>query len=541
MRYENGSFIRSSCVMVQHKKRNEEERMSILHVHGLTHGFGDRTLFNQIEFRLLKGEHVGLVGANGSGKSTLMNLLTSELIPDEGVIEWHPSVEVGFLEQHPDFEQEESIMDYLRGAFGYLFALEQEMLTITERMASQDSESLEQDLQRLGNIQESLDAHQFYTLDARIEEVAAGLGITALGMSTQTSHLSGGQRTKLMLAKLLLSQPDVLLMDEPTNYLDDVHIEWLRKYLGDYPNAFILISHDTSFMNDVVTIIHHLEHKNLTRYVGNYIAFTDAYELRKKQMYQAYLRQQREIDKLEDYIQRNKARASTAKQAKSREKKLEKIDRIEKPAELPIPRFSFRVCREPNQEVLVARDLQIGYDQPLFSGVDLTIKRKAKIALTGYNGIGKTTTIKSLLGLIEPIRGNVELGSFVRPVYLEQEVLFPIQESALQYVWSRYPQMDEKDVRKQLAQSGLKNEHIYQPMNTLSGGEQTKVRLCVLILQDSNFIILDEPTNHLDIRAKQALKEALEKYQGTILLVSHEPDFYQDWVTETWNVEEWVQ
>ncbi|MGM7700287.1 ABC-F family ATP-binding cassette domain-containing protein [Pseudalkalibacillus sp. Hm43] len=515
--------------------------MSVLHVKELTHGFGDRHLFNQIEFRLLKGEHIGLVGANGSGKSTLLNLLTKELIPDGGSIEWHPGVEVGYLVQHPDFNQDETIMDYLRGAFERLYAMEKEMLRITERLSSPDTTNLEKDLERLGFIQETLEANQFYTLDATIEEVAAGLGITALGMETKTSHLSGGQRTKLMLAKLLLSKPDVLLMDEPTNYLDDIHITWLQKYLVNYPNAFILISHDTNFMNEVAKVIHHLEHKQLTRYVGNYVAFTEAYELRKKQAYQTYLRQQKEIEKLEDYIARNKARASTAKQAKSREKKLEKIDRIEKPTNLPTPRFAFRVCREPNQEVLVAEGLKIGYEEPLLEGLDMSIKKNAKIALTGYNGIGKTTTIKSLLGLIEPLGGRVEIGSYVRPVYLEQELQIPIQDSALQYVWSQYPEMKEKDVRKQLARCGLRNEHIYQPMDTLSGGEQTKVRLCVLMMKESNFLVLDEPTNHLDIRAKQALKEALELYKGTILLVSHEPDFYEDWITETWNVEEWIR
>ncbi|MGP4081797.1 ABC-F family ATP-binding cassette domain-containing protein [Pseudalkalibacillus sp. R45] len=514
--------------------------MSILHVNGLTHGFGDRTLFNQIEFRLLKGEHVGLVGANGSGKSTLLNLLIGKLVPDGGDIDRHPGIEIGYLEQHPDFKKGETIKAYLQGAFARLYELEKEMMSITERLSDPKNNNLEKDLERLGKIQDTLEAHQFYTIDATIEEVAAGLGITALGMTTETEQLSGGQRTKLMLAKLLLRQPDVLLMDEPTNYLDDVHITWLQKYLSDYPNAFILISHDTSFMNAVVTVIHHLEHTKLTRYVGDYHAFTEAYELRKRQTYQAFVRQQREIDKLEDYIRRNKARASTAKQAKSREKKLEKIERIEKPSNLPVPRFNFDVCREPNQEVVIANELQVGYERPLFSGIDLTIKKNRKIAITGYNGIGKSTTIKSLLGFIEPLGGEVKLGSFVRPVYFEQEITLPIKESALQYVWSRFPLMQEKDVRKRLARSGLKNEHIYQPMNTLSGGEQTKVRLCVLMMQESNFLVLDEPTNHLDVRAKEALKEALRKYKGTLLIVSHEPEFYEEWVTDIWNVEDWV-
>ncbi len=515
--------------------------MSILHVKGLTHGFGDRTLFNQIEFRLLDGEHVGLVGLNGSGKSTLLKLLIGEFVPDEGVIDRHPGIEIGYLEQHPDFNEGETIRTYLQGAFSKLYEFEREMSDITIRLSNKENPHLEKDLERLGNIQDTLDAHQFYTIDAIIDEVAAGLGISALGMTTETGQLSGGQRTKLMLAKLLLSKPDILLMDEPTNYLDDIHIAWLQKYLMIYPNAFVLISHDTSFMNEVVNVVYHLEHQKLTRYVGNYEAFTDAYELRKRQTYQAYVRQEKEIDKLEDYIRRYKARASTAKQAKSREKKLEKIERIEKPINQPVPRFKFEVCREPNPEVLVARGLQVGYERPLFNGTDLTIKKDRKIAITGYNGIGKSTTIKSLLGLIEPLGGEVEIGSFVRPVYLEQEIAFSRSEVALQYVWSQFPSMEEKEVRKRLARSGLRNEHIYQPLYTLSGGEQTKVRLCVLMMKESNFLVLDEPTNHLDVRAKEALKEALKKYKGTALIVSHEPEFYEDWITDIWNVEEWVK
>ncbi|WP_257348317.1 ABC-F family ATP-binding cassette domain-containing protein [Pseudalkalibacillus decolorationis] len=513
--------------------------MSMLHVKGLTHGFGDRTLFNDIEFRLLKGEHVGLVGANGTGKSTLLKLLTDKIDSDEGEIEIHPGIEMGYLEQHPDFKRDQTIKSYLRGAFQYLFDLEKEMMRLTERLSLESNEQLEADLIQYGEIQETLEVNRFYELDATIEEIAAGLGIAELGMDRVTAALSGGQRTKLMLAKLLLQKPDILLLDEPTNYLDDLHIQWLRNYLATYPNAFVLISHDTAFMNEVVNIIYHLEHRTITRYVGNYKAFVEAYELRKQQIHQAFNRQQREINKLEDYIQRNKARASTAKQAKSREKQLGKIERIDKPVVQPKSWFGFQVCREPNQEVLTTQNLAIGYEKPLIDHLSLILKKNEKIAITGYNGIGKTTTLKTLLGRLKPVSGNVKIGSFVRPAYLEQEMEFSGNESALQYVWSRYPLMEEKEVRKRLARSGLKSEHIYQPIATLSGGEQTKVRLCVLMLEESNLLVLDEPTNHLDINAKAALKSALVEYKGTVLLVSHEPDFYEEWVSGIWNVEDW--
>ncbi|WLD94185.1 ABC-F family ATP-binding cassette domain-containing protein [Alkalihalobacillus sp. AL-G] len=513
--------------------------MSMIHVTGLTHGFGDRMLFNDIEFRLLKGEHVGLVGANGTGKSTLLKLLTDKIISDEGEIEVHSGIELGYLEQHPDFERGQSIKDYLRSAFQRLFDLEKDMVRLTERLSMQSNEQLEDDLIKYGEIQETLEINRFYELDAHIEEVAAGLGIAQLGMEKATAELSGGQRTKLMLAKLLLQKPDVLLLDEPTNYLDDLHIEWLRSYLATYPNAFVLISHDTRFMNEVVNVIYHLEHKNITRYVGNYNAFVEAYELRKQQIHQAFSKQQKEIDKLEDYIRRNKARASTAKQAKSREKQLGKIDRIDKPVVQPKSWFGFEVCRQPNQEVITTSDLAIGYDEPLINNLNLTLKKNEKVAITGHNGIGKTTTLRTLLGQLKPISGSVNVGSFVRPAYLEQEIEITGDESALQHVWSRFPNLEEKEVRKRLARSGLKSEHIYQPMMTLSGGEQTKVRLTVLMLQESNLLILDEPTNHLDIKAKEALRKALQVYKGTILLVSHEPEFYEQWVTDIWNVESW--
>ncbi|HET7577690.1 MAG TPA: ABC-F family ATP-binding cassette domain-containing protein [Bacillales bacterium] len=513
--------------------------MSIIQVENLTHGFGNKTVFRDVSFRLLKGEHVGLVGPNGAGKTTMLRMLTGQLIPDEGRIDWLSGVRRGFLEQHIELQDGQTIRDYLRGAFASLYEAEQEILEISEKMAGAVGEALEKLMNRYGRLQDSLEQQDFYSVDAKVEEVAAGLGLTALGLETDVSSLSGGQRTKLLLAKLLLQRPEVLLLDEPTNYLDTAHIEWLTGYLREYPHAFILISHDTDFMNQVVGVIYHLEHQMLIRYVGNYTQFQAAYEMRRRQIFEAYERQQQEIDKLETYIQKNKARASTAKQAKSREKRLGKIERIDKPTKVPWPKFAFRVAAEPVSVVLEAEDMRVGYDEPLYAAVDLKLERGEKAAIVGRNGIGKTTTLKTLLGELPVLEGEVKLGDRVQPAYFEQEAASRAEHSALQEVWSEYPDLTQKEVRQMLARCGLKSEHIFQPMKALSGGEQTKVRLCKLMLADSNWLVLDEPTNHLDVEAQEALQEALTDYPGTVLVVSHDPAFYADWVTKVWDVEEW--
>ncbi|WP_243299480.1 ABC-F family ATP-binding cassette domain-containing protein [Bacillus litorisediminis] len=513
--------------------------MSIVNVEKVTHYFGDKLVFKDIDFRLLNKERVGLVGPNGAGKSTLLKILTGHILPDQGMVEWQPNIQVGYLEQQVDLKDGQSIRDYLRSAFQFLFDAEQEMLLLSNKMGEYGEEKLENALNRFAKLQELLEQHDFYQVDPKIEEISNGLGISALGLETDVGQLSGGQRTKLLLAKLLLEEPDVLLLDEPTNYLDYEHIEWLKGYLKNYPNSFILISHDTAFMNEVVNVIYHLEHKNLTRYIGNYQKFKEAYVFRKQQIHIAYNRQQAEIEKLETYINKNKARASTSKQAKAREKKLAKIERIDKPLTLPKPRFSFHVAARPASLIVEVDQLVVGYEEPLFSPFSFTLKRGEKVAITGHNGIGKSTTLKTLMGEIKPLGGNIKFGQYVKPAYFAQEWSITSEQTPIDYIWSLHESMTQKEVRQALARAGLRTEHIFQPLKSLSGGEQTRVRICQLILEKSNWLILDEPTNHLDVQAKESLSEALEKYEGTVVVVSHEPDFYKNWVTQVWNMEQW--
>ena len=514
--------------------------MSILNVEHLTHGFGDRAIFQDVSFRLLKGEHIGLVGANGEGKSTFMNIITGKLAPDEGKVEWAKHVRAGYLDQHTVLEKGTTVRETLASAFSFLFELETRMNEICEKMGDASEEELEQYMEELGTIQELLTAHDFYLIDSKVEEVGRALGLADVGLDQDVSRLSGGQRTRVLLGKLLLEKPDILLLDEPTNYLDAPHIEWLKRYLQDYENAFILISHDIPFLNSVVNLIYHMDNRSLTRYVGDYDKFVQTYEAKKAQLEAAYNRQQKEIADLKDFVARNKARVSTRNMAMSRQKKLDKMDVIELAKEKPKPEFHFKTARTPGRFVVTAEDLVIGYDSPLSKPLNFVVERGEKIVLTGANGIGKTTLLKSILGLIPSLEGRVVLGEYLETGYFEQEMAKGNTNTCIQEIWEEFPSYTQYEVRSALAKCGLTTQHIESLVRVLSGGEQAKVRLCKILNRETNLLILDEPTNHLDVDAKEELKRALKEYKGTILMVCHEPEFYQGLATSVWDCSEWT-
>ena len=514
--------------------------MSILNVEHLTHGFGDRAIFEDVSFRLLKGEHIGLVGANGEGKSTFMSIVTGKLMPDEGKVEWAKNVHAGYLDQHAVLEAGMTIRQVLKSAFDPLLQKEQRMNEICDQLGSVDEEEMNVLMEELGTIQDELTLHDFYTIDAKVEEVARALGLLDLGLDRDVTELSGGQRTKVLLAKLLLEKPDILLLDEPTNYLDEEHIVWLKRYLLDYENAFILISHDIPFLNEVVNIIYHMENQELNRYVGDYDHFQEVYAVKKAQLEAAYRRQQQEISELKDFVARNKARVSTRNMAMSRQKKLDKMDVIELAAERPKPEFHFRYGRTPGKMLFELHDLVTGYDEALSKPLNLSMERGQKIALVGTNGIGKTTLLKSMLGLIPAFSGSCEQGENLQIGYFEQEVKGENNTTCIEELWKEFPSFTQYEVRSALAKCGLTTKHIESQVRVLSGGEQAKIRLCKLINRDTNVLLLDEPTNHLDVDAKEALKEALQEYRGSILLICHEPEFYQDVVSEVWDMSQWT-
>lgn len=512
--------------------------MSILEVKNLSHGFGDRAIFENVSFRLLKGEHIGLVGANGEGKSTFMSIVTGELQPDEGKVEWSKYVTAGYLDQHAVLEKGMTVRDVLRTAFDELFKTEERINEIYMSMAEEGAD-VDALMEEVGELQDRLETRDFYTLDAKIDEVARALGVMDFGMDTDVTDLSGGQRTKILLAKLLLEKPDILLLDEPTNYLDAEHIAWLKRYLQEYENAFVLISHDIPFLNDVINIVYHVENQDLVRYAGDYDNFQSVYAMKKAQLEAAYERQQKEIADLQDFVNRNKARVATRNMAMSRQKKLDKMDIIELQAEKPKPEFHFKESRTPGRFIFQTKDLVIGYDRPLTKApLNLTFERNQKVAIVGANGIGKTTLLKSLLGIIQPLEGEVETGDFIDLGYFEQEAEGS-RQTPLEAVWDAFPALNQAEVRAALAKCGLTSKHIESQIQVLSGGEQSKVRFCLLMNRENNVLILDEPTNHLDVDAKEELKRALQAFKGSILMVCHEPDFYEGW-TDVWDFNELV-
>ena len=514
--------------------------MSILNVEHLSHGFGDRAIFQDVSFRLLKGEHIGLVGANGEGKSTFMSIITGKLQPDEGKVEWAKHVRAGYLDQHTVLEKGMTIRDVLKSAFAYLFEMEEQMNAICDKMGEASEDEMNAMMEELGTIQDLLMAHDFYIIDSKVEEVGRALGLQEIGMDKDVSELSGGQRTKVLLGKLLLEKPDILLLDEPTNYLDEQHIEWLKRYLQEYENAFILISHDIPFLNSVINLIYHMENQKLDRYVGDYDHFQEVYAVKKAQLEAAYKRQQQEIAELEDFVARNKARVSTRNMAMSRQKKLDKMEVIELAKEKPKPEFVFQEARTAGKIIFETKDLVIGYDEALSRPLNLTMERGEKVVLKGANGIGKTTLLKSILGLIPSLGGKVELGDYLEIGYFEQEMSGSGDNSCIEEIWQEFPSFTQYEVRSALARCGLTTKHIESRVKVLSGGEQAKVRLCKLMNRATNVLLLDEPTNHLDVDAKDELKRALQEYKGSILMVCHEPEFYDGLATQVWDLSQWT-
>ncbi len=512
--------------------------MSILNAENITHGFGGRQILEDASFRLLKGEHIGLIGANGEGKSTFLKIITGEIAPDNGTVEWCRHITYGYLDQYSSLGKGKTIMDVLRDAFSYLNELEKEMLTLYEKMAEADESELNDIMENVGEIQEILESSGYYTIDAKISEYANGLGLGEIGLDKDVSELSGGQRSKVLLTKVLLENPMILILDEPTNFLDENHINWLTQFLQNYENAFILVSHDIPFLTKVTNVIYHLENTVLTRYKGTYEDFLRMYDIKKQQIEQAYKKQQKKIADLEEFVAKNKARAATATLARSRQRELDKMERIDIAKEKVKPTFNFKSDRAPGRVVISAENLVIGYDSPLTKKIDIKIERNKKIAIRGVNGLGKSTLLKTLLKLIPPIEGKIEHDQFINVGYFEQEEVTS-DKTALEEFWDEFPSLTNAEARAALAKCGLTTEHITSQMKVLSGGENAKVRLSKIMQRPCNVLVLDEPTNHLDIDAKAELTRAVKEFRGTVILVSHESEFYESVADEVWDVSEW--
>jgi len=511
--------------------------MALLEVENLSHSYGDKLLYKDASFELYKGEHMGIIGQNGTGKSTLIKLLLKEILPDKGSIKWQSGITIGNLDQYAIVNEEETIFNYLRTAFADLYEVEERLNKLYEEMAENYNDIM---ISKVANCQEILEKNNFYGIDSNIQKVASGLGINAMGMETYLKNLSGGQRAKVILAKLLLQNPEVLVLDEPTNFLDKEHIEWLSEYLQTFKGAFIIVSHDFNFLESVTTCICDIEFNKIKKYKGSYSSFLKQKEMLREEYIRQYKSQQKEIKKLEDYIAKNKVRASTAQMAKSREKKLNKIEVMEKPTFTSKPHIQFTHLETTAQIILEVNQLEVGYYYPLLPKMKFEVRNEEKLVITGFNGIGKSTLLKTLMGEIKPLSGGFRFSDTMKSIgYYEQDLKWENpDEIPLDIIAKEFPKLNQKQIRKNLADCAIKQEHVMQAVSTLSGGEQAKVKLCKLVLKPCNLLILDEPTNHLDVDTKEELKKALKEFKGTVILVSHEEAFYKDLATRIVSIEE---
>lgn len=501
--------------------------MSILKINNLSHTFENKQLFKNASFDINNGEHVGIVGLNGAGKSTFINIIAGNISYDAGEVIWLNGIRYDYLDQHADIDRDKTVIEYLKTAFDYLYELEKKLNALYAEMAdTTDEDNLEKLINKSNRMLEQLESEGFYEIDSRIKKAAGGLGVAAIGYDKKIGTLSGGQRAKVMLCKLILENPDVMLLDEPTNFLDVEHIDWLEKYLCSLKKTYIVISHDTDFLDAVCDHIVSIENGSIRKYTGNYSQFVAQHDMAVKQYAEDYQRQQAEIKKMEDYINRNKARASTAGMANSRKKMLERIDVMQKPVVSLESHFSFPCEMLNTRDMLKVDKLVVGYDSPLLPPISFEMRGDTKLWIWGANGIGKSTLLKTLMGVIPPLGGTYNFHIAAKPAYLEQDLKFSdMNINSFSYISECFPRFNQKEVRSQLARVGIRGEMSLQPIKTLSGGEQVRVKLLTIMNRVSNILILDEPTNHLDVAAKESLKKAIAEYAGAVILVSHDRAF----------------
>lgn len=511
------------------------KNMSLLEVNNLGHSFGDKILYKEASFELFKGEHMGVIGQNGAGKSTLIKILSGEVLPDKGNIKWQPRIKIGKLDQYAEVKEEITIFDYLRTAFKELFIVEARLNALYLEMAENCTDEI---LKKVSTFQEILDKNNFYGINSTIEKVAAGLGVKALGLENTLNSLSGGQRAKVILSKLLLENPEILILDEPTNFLDKEHVEWLSTYLKGYQGAFIIVSHSYEFLDAITTCICDIEFNSIKKYKGNYSACLKQKTASREEYVREYNSQQKEIKKIEEFIAKHIVRATSASMAKDRQKKLARMDKLEDPPKEGVkPNIHFSYANCTYQVILEVEELQVGYYYPLLPKMNFYIENGEKIVITGFNGIGKSTLLKTLIGVIPKMGGNYKFADKIKIGYYEQELVWENPEKTpIQIIKEYYPDLSEKEIRKKLAQAGLRPKNAMQEISTLSGGEQAKVNLCRLMLMSCGLLILDEPSNHLDELTKQGLQEALMEFKGTVIIVSHEESFYKKWATRIVNI-----
>lgn len=501
--------------------------MSIVDIKNLSLSFGDKIIFEGANFFVNKGDKMGLVGVNGAGKSTLIKILSGKVLVDKGDIFLHPKSTFGYLDQYAEIKSEKSIRNYLREAFAFLFDADKKLIDIYEKIGgTSDEEEVQRLVEQSEKLLEFLDANNFYAVDPLIEKVSSGLGVTDFGLDSPVANLSGGQRAKVMLTKLLLEKPDVILLDEPTNFLDVSHIDWLEKHIVSFEGTVVVVSHDEKFLKVITNCVCDVDNQKITRYSVGYDQYLKDKELRKEQHQKSYVAQQKEIARLEEFVAKNIARASTARMAQSRQKVLEKMEKIDRPAQKQKPTFMFKYRPLGSKILLDVTDLSVGYEKPILPPISIELERGEKLAITGFNGIGKSTFLKTLAGIIPALNGNFKFATNVIIGYYQQDnAFYDGNLTPLEHILSEFPKLTEKEARAVLSRCGLTSQNISESLSRLSGGEQSKVKLCYLSLFPCNVLILDEPTNHLDYLALEQLETAIKSFDGTVLFVSHDKEF----------------
>jgi ATP-binding cassette subfamily F protein 3 len=495
----------------------------------ISKSFGSHRVFAGINLTVQEGEKAGIVGVNGAGKSTLLKIITGSLAPDAGEVTRARGLSLSYLAQDGGLESGRSIWDEMLAVFTPLIDMEKQLRAMERQMstASPGEGACRQLLEEYDNLSALFKSRGGFDYETSIRTVLSGLKFADLELATPVDTLSGGQKTRLALARCLLGEPDLLILDEPTNYLDMDNLAWLEQYLQSYRGAALVVSHDRYFLDALARIIYELTPAGLTRYTGNYSAFIQQKAVLLEQQLKDYNRQQSEIARQEEFVRRNIAAKDTTRRAQSRLKTLEKMERLERPGKERRVSLSFNVSRSSGLEVLRAGSLGIGYaDLALVRGLDFHISRGERVALVGPNGIGKSTLLKTVAGLLPPLAGRVSLGIHVQAGYYDQEQQgLNGDKQVLHELWDRFPNLDEVDVRTVLGRFLFRGDEVKKHVADLSGGEKSRLALAALMLQKANLLLMDEPTNHLDLPGKEVLEEALDGYPGTILFVSHDRYF----------------
>jgi len=497
----------------------------LLQAQSITKNFGTKKLFSNVSFEVQDNSRIGLVGRNGVGKSTLLKIISNQESYNSGNIALKKDTNIGYLAQDSGLNSDNKIFNEMEQVFDYLKEQEQRMHALEEKLANPDTNDYDSILKQYDQLQNTFRQENGYGYQSEIRSVLKGFGFDEDVWQAKISTLSGGERSRLAMAKMLLEHHDILLLDEPTNHLDITTVEWLEGYLKNYRGALVIVSHDQYFLDKVVTEIVEINQHSSTHYSGNYTFYLQEKKKNQEVAWKHYEEQQAEIKKTEEYIQKNIVRASTTKMAQSRRKKLENMDILDRPgSDQGSVHFSFDIDKESGNDVLLVKDAAIGYDDEIMSEpINLDVKKGERVGIIGPNGIGKSTFLKSILGKIPMIKGTSQFGANVQVGYYDQNLknLDP-KKDVLHEIWDLYPRLDEQVIRNKLGAFLFSGDDVLKPVAGLSGGEKARLTLTKLSMENDNFLLMDEPTNHLDIDSKEVLEDALKSFAGTVLFVSHD-------------------